>query len=135
MFDILLQNLQLITMLILAFLGSLAINTLLGIYYNLSTLKEQFSREKLVTGLTRGGIILFSGLAITTVVSLLPEILKQFNITTETNLFENISTVAMAGILTSAIGHYLTDAFKKFYTILNSHTNITPEYDENMMDQ
>lgn len=134
MFDILLQNLQLIAMLILAFLGSLGINTLLGIYYNLNTLKEQFSREKLITGLVRGGIILLSGLAITTIVSLLPEILKQFNITTETNLFENISTVAMAGILTSTIVHYLTDALKKFYTILNSHTNITPEYDENMMD-
>lgn len=134
MFDILLQNLQLIAMLILAFLGSLGINTLLGIYYNLNTLKEQFSREKLITGLVRGGIILLSGLAITTIVSLLPEILKQFNITTETNLFENISTVAMAGILTSTIVHYLTDALKKFYTILNSHTNITPEYDENMME-
>ena len=134
MFNILLQNLQLIAMLILAFLGALGINTLLGIYYNLNTLKEQFSREKLTTGLIRGGIILLSGLAITTIVSLLPEILKQFNITTETNLFENISTVAMAGILTSTIVHYLTDALKKFYTILNSHTNITPEYDENMME-
>ena len=61
MFDILLQNLQLIAMLILAFLGSLGINTLLGIYYNLNTLKEQFSREKLITGLVRG---LFTCLAV-----------------------------------------------------------------------
>ena len=134
MFNILIQNLQLITVLIFAFLGSLCINTLLGIYYNLNTLKEQFSREKLITGLIRGGIILLSGLAITTIVSLLPEILNQFGITTETNLFESISTVAMAGILTSTIVHYLTDALKKFYTILNSHSNTTPEYEENMMD-
>lgn len=134
MFDTLLQNLQLIGILILAFLGSLGINTLLGIYYNLNTLKEQFSKEKLLTGLARGGIILVSGLAITVIVSLLPQILNQFGITADTNLFENISTVAMAGILTSTIAHYLTDALKKFYTILNSHTNVTPEYDENMME-
>lgn len=127
MFDILINNLQLITILIFAFLGSLGINTLLGIYYNINTLKEQFSREKLVIGLIRGGIILLSGLAITTIVSLLPEILTQFGISTETNLFENVSTIAMAGILTSTIVHYLTDALKKFYAILNSHTDITPE--------
>lgn len=134
MFDTLLQNLQLIGILILAFLGSLGINTLLGIYYNLNTLKEQFSKEKLFTGLARGGIILVSGLAITVIVSLLPQVLNQFGITADTNLFENISTVAMAGILASTIIHYLNDALKKFYTILNSHTNITPEYDENMMN-
>lgn len=124
MFDVLLQNLQLIIILILAFLGSLGINTLLGVYYNLKTLKEQFSREKLLEGLFRGGIILLSGVAITVIVSLLPQILANFGITTDTNLFENISVVAMAGILTSTIVHYLTDALKKFYAILNSHTEI-----------
>ena len=124
MFDILLQNLKLITILICAFLGALGINTLLGIYYNLKTLKEQFSREKLLTGLLRGGIILVSGLAITVIVSLLPEILTEFGITADTNLFENISTAAIAGILASTIIHYLTDALKKFYAILNSHNSI-----------
>lgn len=120
MFDILLQNVKLITILILAFLGALGINTLLGIYYNLNTLKEQFSREKLFTGLLRGGIILLSGLAITVIVSLLPEILTEFGITADTHLFENISTAAMAGILASTIIHYLSDALKKFYAILNA---------------
>ena len=134
MFDVLIQNLQLISILIFAFLGSLGINTLLGIYYNLNTLKENFSREKLITGLIRGCIILLSGLAITAIVYLLPEILNEFGITADMNLFENISTVAMAGILISTITHYLTDALKKFYAILNSHTNITPEYEDNMIN-
>ena len=124
MFEVLLQNLQLIGILILAYLGSLGINTLLGVYYNLNTLKESFSKEKLFTGLLRGGIVLLGGLAITVIISLLPEILAAFGVTTETSLFENLSVTAMAGILASTIVHYLSDALKKFYAILNSHTVI-----------
>lgn len=122
MFDLLLKNIQLITILILAYLGSLGINTLLGVYYNLKTVKEQFSKQKLFAGLLRGGIVLLGGLAITVVISLLPAILENFGVEAESGLFENISIVAMAGILVSTIIRYLKDALQKFYAILNSHT-------------
>lgn len=118
MFNILLNNLQLIIILLSAYLISLGINTLLGIYYNVREIKEEFSKEKLLNGLARGGIILISGILITIVVSLLPEILKQFGITAENELFENISIVAIAGVLISTIATYLADAAKKFYAIL-----------------
>lgn len=123
MFDILLQNLQLITILIFAYLGSLGINTLLGIYYNVKNVKENFSKQKLFEGLIRGGIILLSGLAITVIISLLPNILEAFGVTTTNELFENLSVVAMAGVLASTIVRYLGDALKKFYAILESHSN------------
>lgn len=124
MFETLLQNIELISILIFAYLVALGTNTLLGIYYNINALKESFQKEKLFTGLVRGGIILISGLLITTVISLLPEILNLFHITAPENLFENISIIAMATVLTSTIIRYLTDATKKFYAILNSHTVI-----------
>lgn len=124
MFETLLQNIELISILIFAYLVALGTNTLLGIYYNINALKESFQKEKLFTGLIRGGIILISGLLITTVISLLPEILNLFHITASEDLFENISIIAMATVLASTIVHYLTDAMKKFYTILNSHTVI-----------
>lgn len=126
MFELLLKNIQLITILILAYLGSLGINTLLGVYYNLNTLKEGFSKEKLIAGLVRGGIVLVGGLAITVIISLLPEILTNFGISTSNELFENLSIVAMAGVLASTIARYLGDALKKFYAILDSHTEIHP---------
>lgn len=119
MFDLLIQNLQIIGILILAYLGSLGVNTLLGLYNNLHSLKEDFSKEKLFGGLLRGGIILVGGLVITIIISLLPGLLSQFGITTSTDLFENISVVAMAGVLVSTIVRYLGDALKKFYAILN----------------
>ena len=126
MFELLLKNIQLITILILAYLGSLGINTLLGVYYNLNTLKEGFSKEKFIAGLVRGGIVLVGGLAITVIISLLPEILTNFGISTSNELFENLSIVAMAGVLASTIARYLGDALKKFYAILDSHTEIHP---------
>ena len=93
MFDLLLKNLQLISILILAYLGSLGINTLLGVYYNLKTVKEQFSKQKLVAGLVRGAIVLIGGLAITVIISLMPSILESFGIEADNGLFENVSIV------------------------------------------
>ncbi len=127
MFATLLQNIELVTILIVAYLMALGTNTLLGIYYNLKSLKENFSKEKLITGLIRGGIILISALLITTIISLLPEILNLFGITAPEELFENVSVIAMATVLTSTVVRYLTDAFKKFYAILNSHTVVPSE--------
>ena len=127
MFDVLLQNLQLIGILILTYLGSLGVNTLLGIYYNLNTVKEQFSSKKLFKGLIRGGITLIGGVIITAIISLLPVILKGFGVSAENQLFENVSVVAMAGVLVSTIVRYLKDALEKFYMILGSHSEPEPE--------
>ena len=124
MFATLLQNIELVTILIVAYLIALGTNTLLGVYYNLKSLKESFSKEKLFTGLIRGGIVLISALLITTVLNL-------FGITAPEELFENVSVIAMATVLTSTVVRYLTDAFKKFYAILNSHTVVPSEEEVN----
>ena len=118
MFSMLLSNLLLIGILVLMYLGSLALNTLFGTYHNISNLKENFSKDKLITGLIRGAIVLIGALGITVLISLLPEILVAFGIAAEAALIEGISTAAIAGVMGSTILHYLGDALKKFYTIL-----------------
>ena len=120
MFEVLAQNLQLIGILILTYLGSLGVNTLLGIYYNIKTVKEQFSWRKFFSGLIRGGIILLGGLIITAIISLLPVVLQGFGISADNQLFENVSVIAMAGVLVSTIVRYLKDALQKFYNILGN---------------
>lgn len=120
MFEVLAQNLQLIGILILTYLGSLGVNTLLGIYYNIKTVKEQFSWRKFFSGLIRGGIILLGGLVITAIISLLPVVLQGFGISADNQLFENVSVIAMAGVLVSTIVRYLKDALQKFYNILGN---------------
>lgn len=118
MFNVLLNNLLLIGILVLMYLGSLGINTLLGIYHNLSSLKETFSVNKLTTGLIRGGIVLVGALIITVIISLLPEVLSLFGVSAETGLFENLSVVGMGAVMASTIARYLQDAIKKLYVIL-----------------
>ena len=118
MFEVLLNNILLIIVLVFMYLGSLALNTLLGAYHNISNLRESFSKEKLIQGAFRGGVVLISSLGITVLISLLPEVLTAFGIPTETALIEGLSSAAIAGVMGSTIVRYLSDALKKFYTIL-----------------
>ena len=118
MFEMLLSNLLLIGILVIMYLGSLALNTLLGTYHSISNLKEHFSKERLISGLIRGGIVLISALGVTILISLLPEVLAIFGIAAEATLIEGISIAAIAGVMGSTILRYLGDALKKFYTIL-----------------
>lgn len=120
MFNLLVENLLLIAILVLMYLGSLAINTVLGLYHNIANLKEAFSKEKIVSGLTRGGIVLVGALVIAAIISLLPQILAMFGISSEPAVFEGISVIAMGGVLASTIIHYLSDAIKKLYVILGA---------------
>lgn len=118
MLSCLLDNLQLIGVLILMYVGSLGANTLLGLYNNINNLKENFSKEKLLNGIIRGGIVLIGSLVITVIISLLPDVLKALGVQTEANLLDGVSIVAIAGVLASMIVRYLKDAVSKFYSIL-----------------
>ena len=118
MFNVLLGNIVLIAVLVFMYLGSLVLNTVLGTYHNISNLKENFSKEKLIAGAIRGGIVLIGALGITVLISLLPEVLAAFGLAAETALIEGLSTAAIAGVMGSTILRYLGDALKKFYTIL-----------------
>ena len=69
MFNLLLSNIVLISILVFMYLGSLVLNTVLGTYHNVSNLKESFSKEKLISGAIRGGIVLIGALGITVLIS------------------------------------------------------------------
>lgn len=118
MFDLLLSNLFLILVLVIMYLGSLGVNIVLGLYNNIGSAKEQFSKEKLLKGLIKGGIILIGAIAITTNISLIPSILTALGITAEAALFESITVAGMGAVLISATARYLSDAIQKLYTIL-----------------
>ena len=118
MFSMLLGNITLITILVLMYLGSLVLNTVLGTYHSVSNLKESFSKERLIQGAIKGGIVLIGALGLSVLISLLPEVLMAFGIAAETTLIEGLSSAAIAGVMGSTIVRYLCDALKKFYTIL-----------------
>ena len=118
MFSTLLNNLALISILIIMYLASMLTNTILGLYNNISNIKESFSKQKLFSGLIKGGVTLAGALAIAAIISLLPDVLLAFGIQSENNILESISIAAMGGVIASAIARYTSDAVKKLYEIL-----------------
>ena len=118
MFSTLLNNLALISILIIMYLASMLTNTVLGLYNNISNIKESFSKQKLFSGLIKGGITLAGALAIAAIISLLPDVLLAFGIQSENNILESISIAAMGGVIASAVARYTSDAVKKLYEIL-----------------
>ena len=123
MFSTLLNNLALISILIIMYLASMLTNTVLGLYNNISNIKESFSKQKLFSGLIKGGITLVGALAIAAIISLLPDVLLAFGIQSESNILESISIAAMGGVIASAVVRYMSDAIKKLYEILGMRMN------------
>lgn len=118
MFVYLLNNIKLIGVLLAMYIVSFGVNVLFGVYYNTKSIKEQFSKEKLIEGLTKGAIVLIGGLLITTSISMLPSLVESLGITVEDGLFEGVSIAGVAGVLLTMTIRYLKDAITKFYAIL-----------------
>lgn len=130
MFSTLLNNLALISILIIMYLASMLTNTVLGLYNNISNIKESFSKQKLFSGLIKGGITLVGALAIAAIISLLPDVLLAFGIQSESNILESISIAAMGGVIASAVVRYMSDAIKKLYEILGMRMNDKTERED-----
>lgn len=130
MFSTLLNNLALISILIIMYLASMLTNTVLGLYNNISNIKESFSKQKLFSGLIKGGITLAGALAIAAIISLLPDVLLAFGIQSESNILESISIAAMGGVIASAVVRYMSDAIKKLYEILGMRMNDKTERED-----
>ena len=130
MFSTLLNNLALISILIIMYLASMLTNTILGLYNNISNIKESFSKQKLFSGLIKGGITLAGALAIAAIISLLPDVLLAFGIQSESNILESISIAAMGGVIASAVVRYMSDAIKKLYEILGMRMNDETERED-----
>ena len=130
MFSTLLNNLALISILVIMYLASMLTNTVLGLYNNISNIRESFSKEKLISGLVKGGITLIGALAIASIISLLPDVLLAFGIQSEDNILESISVAAMGGVIASAVVRYMSDAIKKLYEIIGARMNNETERED-----
>lgn len=113
-----LENLMLVGILVALYLGSLLLNTVLGTYNNVAQLKTEFSKEKMLAGLAKGGIVLVGALGISAMISVLPQVLEAFGVAADSVVAENISVAAIVGVMGSTIVRYVMDAVKKLYAIL-----------------
>ena len=118
MIEILLGNLQLMGILAVLFCGSYGANMLLGFYNNIGLNKQNFSKEKFLCSIIKAVIVLFSGLFITSIISILPAGLSTLGIVIDEALLDGLNIAAIGGTIITSIVKYLKDALAKFYAIL-----------------
>lgn len=131
MLTVLISNLKIMGILALLFFGSFSANTLLGLYYQIGLIKENFSKEKFLQGFYKAGVVLIAGLFITLIISILPFGLTEMGIILDEVLLEGINITAICGVIVTAVIRYLKDALTKFYAIMNyKKEEVKPEEKE-----
>ena len=118
MFSLLLTNLALFAGLLLLFIGSYAANILLGTFYNTSQLQQMFEKDRLMTGIKRGGVVLAGLVLLIVIISLLPGMLTVAGLTEIVPLVSDLTVVSIAGIIATATVKYTKGAIQKLYKII-----------------
>lgn len=117
------ENFKLIGLMMILYLISYIINTLLGIYNNTNLLKEMFDRNKLIDGSIKAGIILIASTFFTFSISTLPILINELGIEISQEALDGISITSICIIMVTSILKYLKDALQKFYNIIIFNDN------------
>ena len=118
MFVLLLANLQLFVGLLLLFAASFTANTILGTFYNITNLQEMFDKERFLTGIKRGGIVIVGLVLLIIIASLLPGMLEIAGLTQIVPIVSDLTVISIAGIIATATVKYAKGAVQKLYKIV-----------------
>lgn len=120
MISVILENLKLIGIAMGLFVGSVAANTLLGLYNNIKILMQPFNKERLINTGLKTACLVASIVLMVLVVTVMPVFCNSvgFPIPEEyVDVFSNL-TIISAAIVPSC--KYLKDAYDKLCNIFNS---------------
>ena len=120
MLSIILENLKLVGIAMGLFVGSVAANTLLGLYNNIKILMQPFEKQRLVDTALKTGCLVASITLMVLVVTVMPVFCDNvgFPIPEEyVDVFSNL-TIIGAAVIPSC--KYLKDAYDKLCNIFNN---------------
>ena len=120
MLSIILENLKLVGIAMGLFVGSVAANTLLGLYNNIKILMQPFEKQRLIDTALKTGCLVASITMMVLVVTVMPVFCDNvgFPIPEEYNdVFSNL-TIIGAAVIPSC--KYLKDAYDKLCNIFNN---------------
>ena len=120
MLSIILENLKLVGIAMGLFVGSVAANTLLGLYNNIKILMQPFEKQRLIDTALKTGCLVASITLMVLVVTVMPVFCDNvgFPIPEEyIDVFSNL-TIIGAAIIPSC--KYLKDAYDKLCNIFNN---------------
>lgn len=120
MISVILENLKLIGIAMGLFVGSVAANTLLGLYNNIKILMQPFNKERLINTGIKTACLVASIILMVLVVTVMPVFCNGvgFPIPEEyVDVFSNL-TIISAAVVPSC--KYLKDAYDKLCNIFNN---------------
>ena len=120
MLSIILENLKLVGVAMGLFVGSVAANTLLGLYNNIKILLQPFDKQRLINTALKTVCLVVSIILMVLVVTVMPVFCNSvgFPIPDEyVDVFSNL-TIISAAVIPSC--KYLKDAYNKLCKIFNS---------------
>lgn len=118
MLESLISNLELIGILIVMLAGTTAANILFGLYDNIELKNEVFSRDKLLGGLKKFGVVALGSACLVVVFALLPSVLELWKVDIDPAVIEGISAAVIVAVYVVAIASSGADALGKLRDIL-----------------
>lgn len=120
MLSIILENLRLVGIAMGLFVGSVAANTLLGLYNNIKILMQPFEKQRLIDTALKTGCLVASITLMVLVVTVMPVFCDNVGFPIPEEYIDVFSNLTIIGAAVIPSCKYLKDAYDKLCNIFNN---------------
>lgn len=120
MLSIILENLKLVGIAMGLFVGSVAANTLLGLYNNIKILMQPFEKQRLIDTALKTGCLVISITLMVLVVTVMPVFCDNVGFPIPDEYIDVFSNLTIIGAAVIPSCKYLKDAYDKLCNIFNN---------------
>lgn len=120
MLSIILENLKLVGIAMGLFVGSVAANTLLGLYNNIKILMQPFEKQRLIDTALKTGCLVASITLMVLVVTVMPVFCNNVGFPIPDEYIDVFSNLTIIGAAVIPSCKYLKDAYDKLCNIFNN---------------
>ena len=120
MLSIIIENLELVGIAMGLFVGSVAANTLLGLYNNIKILMQPFEKQRLIDTALKTGCLVVSITLMVLVVTVMPVFCDNVGFPIPEEYIDVFSNLTIIGAAVIPSCKYLKDAYNKLCNIFNN---------------
>lgn len=120
MLSIIIENLELVGIAMGLFVGSVAANTLLGLYNNIKILMRPFDKQRLIDTGLKTGCLVVSIILMVLVVTVMPVFCNNVGFPIPDEYIDVFSNLTIIGAAVIPSCKYLKDAYDKLCNIFNN---------------
>ena len=124
MLSIILENLKLVGIAMGLFVGSVAANTLLGLYNNIKILMQPFEKQRLIDTALKTGCLVISITLMVLVVTVMPVFCDNVGFPIPDEYIDVFSNLTIIGAAVIPSCKYLKDAYDKLCNIFNNMNKV-----------